>query len=383
MNKVMELERELETLKNNAESLKNEGKIDEAFEVVNTIKVKKEEIAKAKAIETELLENKAEGDVKVMENKVLENKKEASFIHAWAKNAMGKPLTEEEDRVLKNAISGEENVQIKELSTKVKELLREHRGLLKQYVTIHKTPAISGQFPILKTTEKVLVDVVDGVDMSGDDEGLGFELIKFSLKKKGRLFPLTETCLKFTAVDLIAYVARLFVECYVMTVNEAILKALVFESNGTDHKAHKVVVGVEDVVDATMLDLDSALVEGAAIYMNRQTLAKLAKDKNAENGLRYIQSDLTQPAKPYINGVPVRLVAKELAPYEKDSKKVYPILFANLKEAVIMFENEEYTTEMQRNFRANVVDQKIITYFDVKEMDKEAHVLLGMEEAIG
>ena len=71
MNKVMELERELETLKNNAESLKNEGKIDEAFEVVNTIKVKKEEIAKAKAIETELLENKAEGDVKVMENKVL------------------------------------------------------------------------------------------------------------------------------------------------------------------------------------------------------------------------------------------------------------------------------------------------------------------------
>ena len=168
-----------------------------------------------------------------------------------------------------------------------------------------------------------------------------------------------------------------------MTVNEAILKALVFESNGTDRKAHKVVVGVEDVVDATMLDLDSALVEGAALYMNRQTLAKLAKDKNAENGLRYIQSDLTQPAKPYINGVPVRLVAKELAPYEKDSKKVYPILFANLKEAVIMFENEEYTTEMQRNFRANVVDQKIITYFDVKEMDKEAHVLLGMEEAIG
>ena len=46
-----------------------------------------------------------------------------------------------------------------------------------------------------------------------------------------------------------------------------------------------------------------------------------------------------------------------------------------------MFENEEYTTEMQRNFRANVVDQKIITYFDVQEMDKEAHVLLGIEEA--
>lgn len=378
MNKIMELERELENLKNNAETLNNEGKIDEAFELVNSIKEKKEEIAKAKAIEAELLENK--GDVENMENKVLENNKKASFIHAWAKNVMGKPLTEEEDRVLKNVITGEENVQIKELSTRVKELLREHRGLLKQYVSIHKTPAVSGQFPILKTTEKLLVDVVDGVDMSGDDEGLGFELITFSLKKKGRLFPLTETCLKFSAVDLIAYVARLFVDCYVMTVNKAILDAVV--KTGSDYKAHKVVTGVEDVVDATMLDLDSALVEGSALYMNRQTLAKLAKDKNAENGLRYIQTDLTQPARPFINGVPVRLVAKELEPYEKDSKRVYPILFANLKEAVMMFENEEFTTEMQRNFRANVVDQKIITYFDVKELDKEAYKLLGIEEAI-
>ena len=116
--------------------------------------------------------------------------------------------------------------------------------------------------------------------------------------------------------------------------------------------------------------------------MNRQTLAKLAKDKNTENGLRYIQTDLTQPAKAFINGVPVRVVAKELEPYEKDSKKVFPILFANMKEAIIMFENEEFTTEIQRNFRANVVDQKIITYFDVQEADKEAYTILGLEEAI-
>jgi HK97 family phage major capsid protein len=380
MNKIMELERDLESLKNNAETLKNEGKIDEAFEIVNQIKEKKEEIAKARAIEAELLENK--GDVKNMENKVLENnkKEEASFIHAYAKSVMGKPLTEAEDRVLKNAISGEENVQIKEISTRVKELLREHRGILKQYVSIHKTPALSGQFPILKTTEKYLVDVVDGVDMTNDDEGLGFELITFSLKKKGRLFTLTDSVLKFTAADLIAYVARLFVDCYVITVNKAILDKLMLESNGSTKKAYKVVTGVEDVVDATMLDLDSALVEGSALYMNRQTLAKLAKDKNAENGLRYIQTDLTQPAKPFINGLPVRLVAKELVPYKDSSKVVYPILFANMSEAIIMFENEEYTTDMQRNFRANVVDQKIITYFDVQEADKEAYTILALEE---
>lgn len=378
MNKIMELERELENLKNNAESLKNEGKLDEALKIVDSIKDKKEEIKKAKAIEEELLENEG---VENMGNKVLENKKEeVSFIHVYAKSIIGKPLTDAEDRVLKNAISGEENVQIKELSTTVKELLREHRGLLKQYVTVHKTPAISGQFPILKTTEKYLVDVVDGVDMATDDEGLGFELITFSLKKKGRLFPLTESVLKFSAVDLIAYVAKLFVECYVMTVNKAILDTLMLKSNGVDKKEYKVVTGVEDIVDSTMLDLDSALIEGSALYMNRQTVSKLAKDKNVENGLRYIQTDLTQPAKPFINGVEIRVVAKELEPYKDTNKMVYTILFANMKEAVIMFENEEYTTDMQRNFRANVVDQKIITYFDVQEADKEAYTILALEE---
>ena len=88
MNKIMELERDLESLKNNAETLKNEGKIDEAFEIVNQIKAKKEEIAKARAIEAELLENKGEVE---MENKVLENnkKEEASFTHAYAKSVMG------------------------------------------------------------------------------------------------------------------------------------------------------------------------------------------------------------------------------------------------------------------------------------------------------
>lgn len=381
MNRVMELERELESLKNKVEALNNEGKVDEAFEMVNSIKSKKEEIEKAKAIEAELLENKGDGTME--NNVVLENKKEqVSFIHAYAKAVMGKPLAEAEDKAIKNAITGEENIHIKELSTKVKELLRQHRGILKQYVTVHKTPAISGQFPILKTTEKYLVDVVDGVDMTADDAGLGFELITFSLKKKGRLFPLTETVLKFSAVDLIEYVARLFVDCYVMTVNKAILDILLLEKNGTDKKALKKVAGVEEVADSVAVDLDEALMEDSAIYMNRLTLAELAKDKNVENGLRWIQTDLTKPAQPFIGGVPVIKVAKELAPYEDTGKKIYPMIFGNLKESIIMFENEEYTTDIQRNFRANVVDQKLITYFDVKECDKEAYVLLAIEKTV-
>ena len=93
MNKIIELERELEKLKNEATKLKNEGKIDEALAVVDSINAKKEEIKKVKDIEAALLDNQ---DDNALKNKV----EEVSFIHAYAKSILGKPLSDAEDNSL-------------------------------------------------------------------------------------------------------------------------------------------------------------------------------------------------------------------------------------------------------------------------------------------
>ena len=383
MPKLIDLERELTELQNKVEMLKNEGKIDEAHQLIADITNKKEEIKKYKEIEASL-KNEFENQNANDDSTQPKNKTGVSLIHAWAKQTMGKQLTDEEENVLKNAVAGQEHIQIKELSTRVRELLREDRTSLKQYVTVHKTKAVSGQFPILSLTDAVLKEVTDGEEMTEENNGIGFSIIKFDIKKYGRLFVLNDTVLKFSAADLINYVARLFVMCYIRTVNEAITKKLLYQTDGETREDHQVITNVSELVSATRTTLDGALQSGAHLYMHALTFDKLAKETNQLNGLAWIQPDLTKPAIPYFNGFKVVLTSKELEPYNnaESDKKIYPILFSNLKQAIFLFENEEYTTDLQKNFRRNCVDQKIISYFDVQKVDSKASVLLGLEETM-
>ncbi|MTP79643.1 phage major capsid protein [Turicibacter sanguinis] len=383
MPKLIDLERELTELQNKVEALKNEGKIDEAHQLIADITNKKEEIKKYKEIEASL-KNEFENQNANDDSAQPKNKTEVSLIHAWAKQTMGRQLTDEEETVLKNVVAGEEHIQIKELSTRIRELLREERTSLKTYVTVHKTKAKSGQFPILSLTDAVLKEVTDGVEMTEESDGIGFSIITFNIKKYGRLFVLNDTVLKFSAADLINYVARLFVMCYIRTINEAITKKLLFKTDGVTREEHKVIATVSELVSCTRAEMDGALQSGANLYMHALTFDKLAKDENKLNGLSWIQPDLTKPAIPYINGFKVVLTSKELEPYENEEadKKIYPILFANLKQAIYLFEDEAYKTDLQKNFRRNCVDQKIISYFDVQKVDGEASVLLGLEETM-
>ena len=83
-----------------------------------------------------------------------------SVIHAMVKQVKNQPLTDAEVKAIKNTVDGEDNIQIKELSTQIRELLRD-KDYLKDLVTVHKTTAISGQFPVNKTEKQGLVEVVD------------------------------------------------------------------------------------------------------------------------------------------------------------------------------------------------------------------------------
>lgn len=81
MTRIDELNREIDNLKEKANTLKKENKIDEALKIVEDIKVKKEELAKLEILENELkeeLENKKEEE---QGNKELLNKDEKAFVN--------------------------------------------------------------------------------------------------------------------------------------------------------------------------------------------------------------------------------------------------------------------------------------------------------------
>ena len=78
MTRIDELNREITELKDKANALKKENKIDEALKIVEDIKAKKEEVSKLETLENELKE-----DLKV-ENKEVKkdalNKDEKIFV---------------------------------------------------------------------------------------------------------------------------------------------------------------------------------------------------------------------------------------------------------------------------------------------------------------
>lgn len=320
-----------------------------------------------------------------------------SVIHAMVKQVKNQPLTDAEVKAIKNTVNGEDNIQIKELSTQIRELLRD-KDYLKDLVTVHKTTAISGQFPVNKTDKQGLVEVVDGVDMTADTD-LTFEVIKFTIKKYGKLGLLTDTVLKYTEADLIAYMAQVFVDAYVYKINDEICEKL-FGTFNNRKQGMKEVSTVEELVSATRLGLNRTLKQaGAEILMTEETFDILAKQKNAQLDISWVQPDLTKPAEPYFNGYHVRFVDKlhlktaavqggaEQDPAQagvgKDADRHF-FAFGNFKQSLMLFENEEYSVSMSKEagFLKNVVYSKIITYFDLEVFDDQAWEVYYLDQAI-
>lgn len=318
--------------------------------------------------------------------------KKVSVIHAMVKQVKNQPLSAEETQAIKNAVTGEDNIHIKELSTQIRELLRD-KDYLKDLVTVHKTTAISGQFPINKTGKQGLVKVTDGVDMSADTN-LDFGVIKYTIQKYGKLGLLTDTILKYTESDLISYMAQVFVDAYSYTVNDLICEKLVgkYGSRPTLKKVSK----VEELVSATRLGLNKTLKQaGAEILMTEETFDHFAKQGNAQLGLSWVQPDLTKPAEPYINGYHVRFVDAEHLKHgfvktddeqeqssDADATRHF-FVFGNFKQSLVLFENEEYSIAMSKEagFLKNVVYSKIITYFDVQVLDDKAFEVYYLDVA--
>lgn len=321
-----------------------------------------------------------------IENKVVapvvENKgEEVSLLKAMIKNAKKTPLTQREAEVIQNAVTGEEHIELKELSTRIHEYLR-HEESLKRLVTVYKTKAKTGSFPVHNSTVAKLKAITDGVTMNPEQD-LTFEQVKFEIKKYGLLGQLTDTILKYSVADLVDYMAKLFVKAYVKKVNEMVCEIVIgnpeANANGSVELAPARLL--KSLVSHTRLDLDPALRGGAVLLMSPEAFDLLANDESGATEVNWIQPDLSKPATPYINGYRVELVYDDKFKFAHDgagntgaTHDRYFIAFANTKELVYMFENEEYAVSFssEAGFLNNTVYSKIITYFDMKKVDAQA-----------
>ena len=216
-----ELTLKLENVKNKIKTLQVENKIEEAHAKLAEIENLKKEIEVAKTLEKE--------EAKEAENKIEnrgDNKMEkVNILRAIINDMTNKRLTDAEKEAVKNSVDGESYILPQDISTKIRELIRDNKSF-KNILGGIKTTATTGAFPI-EDFESIteLVDFEDGAEIE-EAQDIRFRQVKFALKQKGAVIPLSNTLLAMTDNDLIDYVARVFARKAVATYNKMAVETL-------------------------------------------------------------------------------------------------------------------------------------------------------------
>ena len=151
-----ELTLKLENVKDKIRSLQVENKINEAHDKLAEIENLKKEIEVAKTLEKE--------EAQEVENKIEnrgDNKMEkVNVLRAIIKDMTNKRLTDAEKEAVKNSINGESYILPQDISTKIRELIRDNRSF-KDILGGIKTTATTGAFPIEDFENVTEPDLID------------------------------------------------------------------------------------------------------------------------------------------------------------------------------------------------------------------------------
>lgn len=143
MLKSEELTLKLENVKNKIKTLQAENKIEEAHGRLAEIENLKKEVEVAKTLEKE--------EVQEVENKIEnrgDNKMEkVNILRAILKDMTNKRLTDAEKEAVKNSIDGESYILPQDISTKIRELVRDNKSF-KDILGGIKTTSTTGTFPV-------------------------------------------------------------------------------------------------------------------------------------------------------------------------------------------------------------------------------------------
>lgn len=369
MKKIDELKNQLEVLKEDAQTLLNAKKVDEAKAKMEEAKILKEAISLQEQLdkeEAEILNKEAKGKKEGMTaDKTKEN---ASAIRAMIKKVTGAPLTEAENALLLPSTEhttgehGESYILPEDISTLIRKKIRQYRSL-REVIGYIPTSALTGSFPVEDfETVSELVDFADGTD-GQDSNDIKFKNVSFSLKEKAAFIKLSNTLLKLTDNALIAYIVEVFAKKAVITENKMIITVL---------KSNKSVKELKDwkaLKSSINVDLDPAVLFGSCIVTN-QTGFDYMDSALDETGRPILQPNPANPTQKLFNGQVIHVFSDAMLP---NNEKKAPIFYGNLVEAVKFVDlsgQVAFATSTEAGFMSNTTIARLIEFIDVVQCDK-------------
>ena len=255
----------------------------------------------------------------------------------------------------------------KDIQTTIHLLVRQYDSL-QEYVNVESVTTASGSRVYEKWADITALSEVgteDGTIGANDDPKL--TVVKYLIKRYAGITTVTNSLLKDTAENIIAWLSGWIAKKVVVTRNTKIIAAI-------DKLPKKPTLAKWDDIIDLEAKVDPAIKPTSMFLTNTSGFTALKKVKNAM-GDYLMERDVKSPTGYSIDGFPVKEVADRWLP---DKSSAHPLYFGDLKQAVTLFDRENMsllaTNIGAGAFETDTTKIRVIDRFDVATVDNEAFV---------
>ena len=260
-----------------------------------------------------------------------------------------------------------------DVQTTIHTLVRQYASL-QNLVNVEHVTTPTGSRVYEKFSEiKPLANLDDETAQIGDNDDPELTTIKYLIKRYAGITTVTNTLLKDTAENILAWLSTWIARKVTVTRNQEILKVL-------DTASKKpTIANFDDIKDLQLNTLDPAIIATSSFVTNPSGFAVLAKVKDAQ-GRYMIQRDVTNPEQYRIGGKPVTVVADRWLP---DISGSHPLYYGDFKQAVTLFDREDMsllsTNIGAGSFEHDETKIRVIDRFDVEQVDGDAYAVASFK----
>lgn len=253
-----------------------------------------------------------------------------------------------------------------DVQTSINALKRQY-GSLEQYVNKESVSTASGSRVYEKWSDITPLAALDDEEAEiKEQDAPKLSLIKYTIKRYAGINTITNSLLKDTAENILAWLSTWIARKTVVTRNVAIIAAM----NTVPKKP--TLTKFDDIKELALNTVDPAIQATSMFMTNTSGFTALAKVKDAQ-GRYLIQPNVTNPEIKTIEGKQVIVIADKWLP---SVNGLMPLYFGDLKQAVTLFDRENMSllsTNIGGNaFQTDTTKVRVIDRFDVVPTDTEA-----------
>lgn len=254
-----------------------------------------------------------------------------------------------------------------DIQTTIHTLVRQYDSL-QEYVNVEHVSTSKGSRVYEKWSDITALAEIDDEDGSiGANTDPQLTTVKYLIKRYAGITTVTNSLLKDTAENIIAWLSSWIAKKVVVTRNTKIIDAI-------DKLPTKPTLAKWDDIIDLEAKVDPAIKPTSIFLTNTSGFTALKKVKDAM-GNYLMERDVKSPTGYSIDGFPVKEVADRWLPNKTSAR---PLYFGDLKQAVTLFDRENMsllaTNIGAGAFETDTTKIRVIDRFDVATVDGEAFV---------